>query len=333
MRAWYIPAWNGDWRLEPAPGSDDTKFTKLTIEKPTALEKRVLAKLAVTFIEKKWIRAVDAVRMRDPSGWRTTKVTIGAPITEVGPHAASIIKPGQNVITAVRFKDGKIEVSETSTVSEGEAAAHPYRDAEPNKDEEKPKEPALPPKPKEADTPTEESKALAKKKDAEAAATVKRPTPCCPDCFIDPDETNKPATEVLLAFLNEEEHASWAKHRFIVVNGGITGHRYRIAHRHSAIAVEQTRLCWDLDDDALMHFHDNSVPPSEEVLATMLILKFREPWLRNEATTFDGVGGTAGPWRDRQRFKNPFGDGGDGVMDSSWTAQLGHDLQRLLGAN
>ena len=34
----------------------------------------------------------------------------------------------------------------------------------------------------------------------------------------------------------------------------------------------------------MLHFHDNSVPPEEEVLAAKLILEHREPWLRNEAT-------------------------------------------------
>lgn len=313
MRAWYIPAWNGDWRLEPGPSD---KATKLTIEKPTAMEKRVLAKLADRFIEKKWITDLDAVRMRDPSGWRKTNVTIAAPLTKVGPYAASLIKPGQNVITAVRFKDGKIEVSETSTVEEDEKPAHPYRDTEPKTTDA----PPAVPKPKEADTPTKESVALAKKEGAEAAATVKRPTPCCPSCFV--TETNKPATEVLLSFLNEEEHAMWAKHRYIIVHGGITGHRYRIAHRHTEIAQQQTRIAWDLDDDALIHCHDWTTPPEEEVLATMLILKFREPWLRNEATAL-GCGFT-------NVFKNPFGDGGDGVMDSMWTNDVGHKLMKFL---
>jgi hypothetical protein len=32
-------------------------------------------------------------------------------------------------------------------------------------------------------------------------------------------------------------------------------------------------------------------------------------------------------------FKNPFGDGGDGVVDSMWTYEVGATLLKLLGAN
>lgn len=319
IRTWFVPAWNGDWRLE---ASSDEKQTVLTIERPTASEKRILGKLAERFVEKTWIDKKAAAKMKDPSRIVKTRLTLGAPLTEVGPYVSSVLKPGRNVLTAVRFRGGKIEVSETSTAEldvdpPSEQPATPCRDSVQKKKAEE-----VAPAPKHADTPSPEAIALAKKPDAEAAATVKRPTPCCPNCFTDLGEVNKPATECLLAFLSAEEHEMWARERYVIVRGGITGHRYRIAHRNSPIAEKQTRLCWDLDDDALMHFHDWLVPPEEEVLATMLILKHREPWLRNEATAFGGR---------PHVFKNPFGDGGDGLEDSSWTYGVGHALQKLLG--
>ncbi len=291
---WFIPAWNGDWRLTPDPAAPE-KRTILEIKRPTAGEKRLLHKLRDAFKDKKWMSKDEAARVDDPSSWKTTTAIINAPLTDVGPLVAAIIKPGPNVITAVKFADGRIEVCETSEVP---------KDGEGDPGNEKKNEPK----------PSAEVKELAKKPDAEAAATVKRPTPCCPDCHVDELEVNKPATEVLLSFLNEEEHASWAAHRYIVVRGGITGHRYLIAHRNSEIAQINTRLCFDLDDDQVMHFHLTEVPPEEEVLATKLILEHREDWLRNEATALGNH-----TWV----MKNPFGDGGDGVQDSIFTQKFG----------
>jgi hypothetical protein len=126
----------------------------------------------------------------------------------------------------------------------------------------------------------------------------------------------------LLTFLNEEEHEDWAKERAIVVTGGLSGHRYLLAHRHSKTAAKIGRVCYDLDDRCVVHFHDNSVPPEEEVLGAKLILEHREPWLRNEATHFG---------RTNVRFKNPFGDFYDGVADAMMTQQIGgfmHGLER-----
>jgi hypothetical protein len=114
--------------------------------------------------------------------------------------------------------------------------------------------------------------------------------------------------------LNEEEHETWARERAIVVTGGLTGHRYVLAHRQSPIAAFNSRMCFDLDDGQIMHFHDNSVPPEEEVLAAKLILEHREPWLRNEATLLGG---------NNMKFKNPFGDLGDGVESAVFMSEIG----------
>lgn len=52
------------------------------------------------------------------------------------------------------------------------------------------------------------------------------------------------------------------------------------------------------------------------MLAAMLCLQFREPWLRNEATCFYGL-------RFNKVFKNPFGDVNDGVLDANITKTIG----------
>ena len=159
------------------------------------------------------------------------------------------------------------------------------------------------------------------------AVSVARPTPCCPSCVPGSVE---PASDVLLSFLNEQEHADWAKHRAIMVTGGRSGHRYLIAHRHSRTAVLNKKICYDVDDHCVLHFHDWTVPPEEEVLTTKLILEHREAWLRNEATVLqqDREGG----WHDLgfMRYKNPFGDASDGRADAALTAAFGAVLQAAL---
>lgn len=170
----------------------------------------------------------------------------------------------------------------------------------------------------------EEEKARKKKEDEKkkkdkAATTVKRPTTCCPESIPGVVE---PAQEVLLQFCDAEQREQWLRERRLVARGGITGHRYLIAHRHTDTAIKMGKCSWDLDTDTVMHFHDWTVPPEEEVLAAKLILEHREPWLRNEATYFD-----CGP--HSQVFKNPFGDGGDGTHDAGFTRAMGQYFRAL----
>lgn len=301
---WFTPTWNGDLRLEPDPKDD--KKTILSIVKPTEHEKKTLAALAVAFGSRKWIDDETAM-LELWKLWQRKTVVINASIEDVGPVIAAITRPGPGTLTAVKFKDGHIVTCEKHVAGEAQT---PYREPAPA-----PLEPPAVPAPPE---PSEELKALAKAPDAVAAATVARPTPCCPDCYID---SCAPATEVLLSFLTEAQHETWAKERYLIVQGGLSGHRYLLAHRHSRIAAKNTRICFDLDDHLVIHFHDNTVPPEEEVLAAMLILEHKEPWLRNEATCFGG----------ECVFKNPFGDMMDGAADSGFTHTLGNMLATATG--
>jgi hypothetical protein len=158
------------------------------------------------------------------------------------------------------------------------------------------------------------------------AVSVARPTPCCPKCEIG---SIAPARDVLLSFLSPKEHKDWAEHRAIIVRGGLSGHRYLLAHRHSQTAARNGKICYDLDDHFVLHFHQTEVPPEEEVLAAKLILEHREPWLRNEATTLQQT--SDGKWHDLGflRYKNPFGDAGDGRVDAAITASFGIGIQAL----
>jgi hypothetical protein len=291
---WFIPTWNGDLRLLPCEG--DPEKTTLLIEDPTPDEERVVNLIGAEAAKRGWIEWTPFSRKtRKDRGSSHRKAaggiefTLSAPLEQVGPVVSKIMKPGPAVLSAILFKDGRC-ITSSGTLLElqelSEAAA---------------KEP--------------------EEKAAVAAATVKRPTPCCPECVAG---AVGPASEVLLAFLSPDEHEMWARKRSIVVTGGLSGHRYRLSHRSTREAERQGRICFDLDDGHVLHFHDWSVPPEEEVLAAKLVLEHREAWLRNEATVLD-----CSALRS-DIYKNPFGGHDDGVPDSEMVASFGRALQRLF---
>lgn len=294
---WFFPSWNGDHRLEPNPKNPEE--TLLVIQRPTADEASLLNVLGKTMLEGGWIK--EWAPIKASRSIFKKKVVVRAPLEKVGPLFVWAFKPGPAVLTAVRYENGKIItcsdglsdlVALSQKIADDVKAADAAPAGDPKKDAPKPA----------------------------AAATVKRPTPCCPDCIPGSVE---PAREVLLSFLTPEEHNTWSKERAIYVEGGLTGTLYRIAHRHTPIAQKQSRICKDLDSGTIVHFHDTTVPPEEEVLAAKLILEHREPWLRNEATML-GLGlGITGLTSHAPIFKNPFGGGMDGVADATFTHQIG----------
>jgi len=252
------------------------------------------------------------------------KRRISAPLEKVGPLVVAITRPGPAVLTAITFKGGQCLVTSGSTVELAaliEAVADPAAAKAENAALEKAtaeKAAAAKTAAEKAEAEQKEAEAKAKasaalaKSEPKAAATVRRPTPSCPQCQVG---AIQPASEVLLSFLNEEEHESWSRGRFLIVEGGLSGHRYLLAHRHSTLAAKIGRVCFDLDARCVVHFHDWRVPPEEEILAAKLILEHREPWLRNEATMFQRTDNAI-------VFKNPFGDIGDGLEDAAFTRQL-----------
>lgn len=275
MRTWFIPSWNGDFRL--TPGDDDTT-SKLLVMAPTPHERQLLSTFMAAARKKKWTKE----KLAKDEAIDTRTIVLDAPLAKVGPVLVRITKPADRTLTAVSFKNGQLEVAEAGAIETVIARA--------------------------SEDP--ESKAV----------SVARPTPCCPSCVPGSVEA---ASDVLLSFLNEQEHADWAKHRAIMVTGGRSGHRYLIAHRHSRTAVLNKKICYDVDDRCVLHFHDWTVPPEEEVLATKLILEHREAWLRNEATVLQQD--SKGAWFDLgiMRYKNPFGDASDGRADAALTSALG----------
>lgn len=282
MKAWYVPSWNGDFRLTPG---DDADTSKLLIMAPTPHERQLIRKFLTTARKKQWT----AEKLTTTEAIDTRTIALNAPMATVGPVLVRLSKPADRTLTAVSFSDGKLEIAETNMLETVTAKAGKDRGSK--------------------------------------AVSVSRPTPCCPECV---PGSVAPASDVLLSFLSKQEHDDWAKHRAIMVTGGRSGHRYVIAHRHSRMAVQNKKICYDVEDRCVLHFHDWTVPPEEEVLATKLILEHREEWLRNEATVLQQD--KDGRWHDLgiMRYKNPFGDASDGRPDAAMTAALGRVLRTML---
>ena len=282
MRAWFVPSWNGDFRLTPG---DDEQSSKLLVMAPTPHEIKLLSAFMAIARKRKWTKE----KLSADEAIDTRTIVLAAPIAKVGPVLVKITKPADRTLTAVSFADGRLEVAETGAIETLVARAETDPDSK--------------------------------------AVSVARPTPCCPSCVPGSVE---PASDVLLSFLSSQEHADWAKHRAIMVTGGRSGHRYLIAHRHSRTAVLNKKICYDVEDHCVLHFHDWTVPPEEEVLAAKLVLEHREEWLRNEATVLQQT--SKGEWLDFgiMRYKNPFGDASDGRADAALTAAFGSMLQAAL---
>jgi hypothetical protein len=171
---WYIPSWNGDVRLVP---TEDRKATRMTIYKPTVTERQMVNLAAAEMLKEGWIKDWTPLPKRKGFMEKSRRIiTINATLEQVGPLVVKTLKPGPAVLTAILLKDGEV-ITSSGSKAELQAAV------------EQATQPAPPPP------------------EPRAAATVRRPTPCCPDCI--PGAIH-PASEVLLSFLTPEEHESWA---------------------------------------------------------------------------------------------------------------------------
>lgn len=283
----YLPSWNGDMRLVDDP---DAGGARLTLVDPTPQELVVAGAFLRQAAAKGWWKG-DAPKKGEPYRGKPKDLPVLAPIDKASRLLISVSRPKDRTLTAVKLAGGKIETVEGASSRSLEAAEKAIARA---KASEKPGRDA-------------------------AAASVKRPTPSCPDCR--PGAIG-PATEALLSFLSPSQHEQWARERAILVEGHLSGHRYVVAHRNSGLAVRMGRMCYDVDDGLVVHFHDWSVPPEEEVLAAKLVLEHAEPWLRNEATML-GAGA-------REVYKNPFGNYRDGTESAKLAHAFGSGLMEGL---
>lgn len=300
---WFFPSWSGDFRLEKidpkatyrdAPPGDLEKSCVLRVIDPTAAEVTLLERFLVVATKGGWTKTKRIETEKASDGLLRQDIVLAVPFELAGKRLLKLVKPKKATLTALRFEGGKVITAQGTDDHAIEKVTEAIAKAAASPAGEKPV----------------------------VAASVSRPTPCCPVC--EPGSI-APAREVLLSFLDPQQHQDWAAHRAFVVVGGMSGHRYLLMHRHSTAAAANTKICLDLDDEAVIHFHDNSVPPEEEVLAAKLVLEHAEPWLRNEATHFGGK-------RKRHVFQNPFGDRLDGTESAAFTRDVGRGAAAMIEA-
>lgn len=294
---WYVPSWNGDIRFE----SESDSTTVVKVIRPTAGEIRRLRHLTTLFHKAKWLDTA----LWDDAGDPDMQVrVVKAPLVDVAKHIVTAYSPGKATLTAIKIADEKVEAFEA-----GAGVWEAVKKALGRKKPKKLEAAALP-----SDEDNKDAyRTEAPKKDepkVAAATTVTRPTICCPMCIEGP---LSPASEVLFAFLTPDEKAEYIENdHSIVVYGGLTGHRYLLSHRHGRWARHYGKICHDLDVGMTLHFHDHTVPPEEELLASKLILEHREHWLR-----------TAGSGCGMPMFESGFGDGSDGTRSTAFTHEFG----------
>ena len=158
------------------------------------------------------------------------------------------------------------------------------------------------------------------KKDTEAAATVRRPTNCCPLCEPGPDTR---ANEVLLTFCTPAQRESWEREGVLYCYGQLSGRKYEVVHRHHPLAVERGKIVWDCEGGYVMHAYDWATPPSEEVLTMKLSLEHQEAWLRNSAGCTHDVGPI---------YINPSTNQGlgDGTEDAAFMSAFGRHVLTMV---
>lgn len=264
--------------------------SRLLVMDPTEHERQLLNEFLQKAFKKKWVGDTSpGVGLGAPTiqpDDKTREVALAVPVAKAGKILVKLFHPGKATLTAVKYEAGKLLVTEGNQETAIDAV-------------------------------------LDEKKKAKAAVSVRRPTISCPNCL--PGSVG-PASEVLQQFLSPEQHESWSKSRELIAIGGLSGHRYILSHRNTRRAIANRRICYDVDSRAILHFHDWSVPPEEEVLAAKLILEHREPWLRNEASLFHLY--TEG--RVEPLFKNPFGNLFDGTSDAALVKAFGQIAKAIL---
>jgi hypothetical protein len=156
---------------------------------------------------------------------------------------------------------------------------------------------------------------------ATEAATVRRPTLCCPHATTGPDLR---ASKVLQAFCTNEQWRSWVNLGFLYCNGNLSGRRYLVAHRHHPLAIQNKYILWDCTGDHVIHCWDWSVPPPEEVLAVKLAVEHAEEWVRNASSVFNGL---------KDVYHNPFmpdrGQHLDGLLSTGIARGFGKLMMAL----
>jgi hypothetical protein len=243
---WFIPSSLGDVQVE----STGLKTCSVLVQEATAEEKRALDALLLVAIKKGWI--AEGTKF----GARTE---MKAPIETVAKHLAKAFKPGKQLVSAVKFSNGKIE----------EIREQPFKTDAPPSESLVDKAKAV----------VETVKDVAK--EAVAATTVAKPVLGCPAPDFSPARCR--AREVLNVFLTPEQQEDFERYNRFMAIGGTTGHRYMVTSRTARDELSAyERSLYDLDEHRALCVHDWDIPPEEEMLALALLVQLpgHERYLR-----------------------------------------------------
>jgi len=235
---WLIPSYFGDVTLT----STGVGSCSLVAERVSVAERDALAILDARGRKKGWIMAA-APPLTSPC-----HADLAAPLEKVAKLLARAMKPGRKLVTAVKFRDGRLEELVESR-TDGDITL------------------ALPPAP-----PPEPIKAV----------TVAAPRRDCPP--PDFESVHFKANRVLEAFLTPEQLTDWRRYNRFIAVGGTTGHRYMICSRHARDELASyQRTLFDLDERRALHVQDHEVPAPEECLAFAVLVQLpgRESCLRS----------------------------------------------------
>jgi len=238
----YVPSFFGDVSLT----ATGPKSCVLVAERLTIVERGALEALTKTAIKRGWCQeGTDLARL--------SKTDLAAPLGRVSSLLASALKPGRTLVTAVRFRDGRMEEMQEAPYADDRASPPPDEQATSPQQAEPDMLPVVPPETAEA-------------------VTVAKPFRGCPA----PDFAayDVKATRVLNTFLNADQREDFARFNRFVTMGADTGHRYMITSRHNRDALAQFhRQMYDLDDRQEFCVHDDTtVPAAEELLGLHVCL-------------------------------------------------------------
>lgn len=219
---WYLPSLYGDIRLT-AQG----EATEIEWENLSPSEREALAVLSRKF----------DVGFDGDAG----KLTISRSIVKVEAVLARAMKRGRKLLSAVVFKNGKIEEM--------------HRTEQP--------------------TSSAVEKVVDKiEKAAKAAVTVAAPTLGCP--VPEFERADVLATRVLTEFLSGQQLADFERTQSFLVTGGDTGRQYILTSRQASserLAKVGGRSVFDISLGRPVCVHDWVVPAAEELLELKLFLE------------------------------------------------------------
>ncbi len=251
---WYLPTMYGDVRLTAQGRETEVEWEGLSPSEELAM-KALCKKFKVT--------APDFASIPRGSIW------MKGDIKKVENVLASAMKRGRKLLSAVVFKNGRIEEIHRDSEVPLEKR-EPYREPAAGAPEPPPPAALAPPEPK-------------------AAVTVPQPTIGCP--LPEFERADVRATRVLRAFLSPAQVEDFERTQSFIVEGGDTGRRYLLTSRQAPrerLTKVGGRSVFDLSGGYPVCVHDWTVPAAEELLELALFLQIpgKESYVRDLPEAF-----------------------------------------------